>query len=61
MARMTLVLNDVEQRALVQLAQKEVRTPRDQAYFILRQHLAQETSDLQETQPAYTPDKVACE
>ena len=39
MARIVLTLGNDEQQALLQLAQAELRTPRDQARFVLRQEL----------------------
>jgi hypothetical protein len=39
MARVVVTLGRIEQEALVKLALSEVRTPRDQARYILRQEL----------------------
>jgi hypothetical protein len=39
MARIVITLGESEQEALVRLALREVRTPRDQARYILRREL----------------------
>jgi hypothetical protein len=41
MVRMQVVLNQSEARALTQLADSEIREPRDQIRYILRQELEQ--------------------
>ncbi len=39
MTRITLTLNDSEAVALIKLARRELRYPRDQAVYLLRQSL----------------------
>jgi hypothetical protein len=39
MSRVTIVLREDEQKALVELARAELRTPRDQALVLLRHEL----------------------
>lgn len=41
MSRVVVTLNSVEREALIKLAAVEIRTPRDQARYILRQELEQ--------------------